>query len=52
MNDGQPEGLAEWWKEQMEFNIAPEIRPSQKENSLPNIIFQGAMLNFRGVIFF
>jgi len=31
------------------FDIAPENRTSQKESSLPSIIFQGAMLNFRGV---
>ena len=35
----------------LKYNIAPENIPSQKETSLPTIIFQGlrAMLNFRGV---
>ena len=33
----------------LKFNIAPENRPSQKESSLPTIIFQGHMLNFGGV---
>ncbi len=31
------------------FNIAPENLPSQKEGSLPTIIFHGAMLNNGGV---
>ena len=29
------------WYTPREFNIAPENRPSQKESSLPTIIFQG-----------
>ena len=36
----QGEGATPW-----KFNIAPENIPSQKESSLPTIIFAGAMLN-------
>ena len=32
------------------FHIAHENRPSQKESSLPTIIFSGAMLNCAGII--
>ena len=35
------------WYTPREFNIAPENRPSQKESSLPTIIFQG-YVQFRG----
>lgn len=34
----------------LKFNIAPKNIPSQKESSLPTLIFQGAMLNFVGVL--
>ena len=32
-----------------EFNIAPESRPSQKESSLPTIIFDGQCFKKSGV---
>ena len=42
----------DWFVTPWEFSIAHKNRPSQKESSLPNIIFQyfsKAMLNFGGV---